>query len=89
MTTDEAPDPEIRFSPLSRTVAVNGVAVRVDIYEDLNGGWLLEVIDGENTSPVWDDSFETDSAALDEALRALREESVEFWTPGSGTDRPN
>ena len=44
------------------------MTVRVDIYEDFDGGWLVEVVDSENASHVWDDPFETDKAALDEAL---------------------
>ena len=68
---------------------MNGETVRVDIYEDFYGAWVLEVVDSANTSHVWDVHFETDGAALDEALRALREESMEFWIPDSGAERPN
>ena len=55
---------EVKMSPLSQTISSEGKTVQVDIYEDGNGGWILEVIDEFNNSTVWDDSFETDSAAL-------------------------
>ena len=73
-------------SPLSQSVTRNGVEVRVEIYGDLQGGWILEIVDAENTSHVWDEPFETDQQALNEALRALEEEPLEFL--GRSADRP-
>jgi hypothetical protein len=71
-------EPDFIESPLSQSVTRNGVTVRVDIYGDSNDRWILEIVDAENTSHVWDEHFETDQQALDEALRALDEESLEF-----------
>jgi hypothetical protein len=67
-------------------VTRNGVEVRVEIYGDSQGGWILEVVDAENTSHMWDERFETDQQALTEALRALDEEPLEFL--GRAADRP-
>lgn len=71
-------DPDFIESPLSQHVTRNGVTVRVDIYGDSDNRWILEIVDAENTSHVWDEHFETDQQALDEALRALDEEPLEF-----------
>ena len=71
-------EPDFIESPLSQHVTRNGVTVRVDIYGDSDNRWILEIVDAENTSHVWDEHFETDQQALDEALRALDEESLEF-----------
>jgi hypothetical protein len=79
-------EPEFIESPLSQSVSRNGVAVRVEIYGDAEGGWILEIVDAENTSHVWDEHFETDQQALTEALRALDEEPLEFL--GRAADRP-
>ena len=38
--------------------------------------WSLEVVDETGTSIVWDDLFPTDQAALDEALKTIREEGI-------------
>lgn len=65
-------------SPLSRSVTRNGVTVRVDIYGDSENRWILEIVDVENTSHVWDEHFETDQQALEETLWALEEEPLEF-----------
>jgi hypothetical protein len=79
-------EPDFVESPLSQSVTRNGVAVRVEIYGDSQGGWILEIVDAENASHVWDDHFETDQLALIEALRALDEEPLEFF--GRAADRP-
>lgn len=87
----ESPDvegPDVIESPLSQRVTRNGVTVRVDIYGDSNDRWILEIVDAENTSHLWDDHFETDQQALDEALRALEEEPLEFFGR-TAQQRPN
>ena len=78
-------EPEIIESPLSQSVTRIGVTVEVEIYGDSEGRWILEIVDAENTSHVWDDPFETDQQALTEALRALDEEPLEFL--GRSADR--
>jgi hypothetical protein len=83
---DDGHEPDFIESPLSRSVTRNGVTVRVEIYGDSQGGWILEIVDAENASHVWDAHFETDQLALTEALRALDEEPLEFL--GRAADRP-
>lgn len=78
---DELPPVE---SPLSQRLTRNAITVQVDIYSDGNGKWILEVVDEEQTSHVWDDPFETDHEALAEAIRALEEEPTEFFAPPAG-----
>lgn len=82
---NEDQEPDFIESPLCQTVTRNGVTVRVDIYGDSDGAWILEIVDAENTSHVWDEHFETDQQALAEALRALDEEPLEFL---GSADRP-
>jgi hypothetical protein len=83
---DDDNEPDFIESPLSQSVTRNGVTVRVEIYGDSQGGWILEIVDAENASHVWDEHFETDQLALTEALRALDEEPLEFLSRAS--DRP-
>ena len=84
--TADDDEPDFIESPLSQHVTRNGVTVRVDIYGDSNDRWILEIVDAENTSHVWDEHFETDQQALDEALRALDEEPLEFL--GRSAEQP-
>ncbi|MDP3796270.1 MAG: hypothetical protein Q8R06_03860 [Polaromonas sp.] len=83
---EDSQEPEFIESALSQNVTRNGVSVRVEIYGDSDGRWILEVVDAEKASHVWDEPFETDQQALAEALRALDEETLEFW--GATADRP-
>lgn len=67
---------EVRMSPLCQSVTRDGRTVQLDIYEDGEGGWLLEVVDEYNNSTVWDDPFETDQEALNEALDTIEKEGI-------------
>ncbi|WP_444929695.1 hypothetical protein ACJJIF_18170 [Microbulbifer sp. SSSA002] len=63
-------------SELSQIYREGEVSVQIDIYEDGEGGWLLEIVDEHNNSTVWEDAFDSEQEALDEALDALREEGI-------------
>jgi uncharacterized protein len=55
----------------------DGTKIQIDIYrgED-ESGWVLEVIDEENTSTVWDDPFDTDQEALNEVMEVIEREGI-------------
>lgn|SRR3990170_83086 len=74
MTKDEQTP---KLSPLAQSVTRDGKTVRVDIYEDGEVGWLLEVVDEYWNSTVWDEPFASDRAALDEALKTIDEDGIE------------
>jgi len=71
-------DPKVIQSALSR----NGTEVRIYIYRLETTDWSLEVVDETGTSTVWDDLFPTDQAALDEALKTIREEGIGTFLSG-------
>lgn len=64
-------------SPLAQSVMRDGKIVHVEIYEDGEGGWLLEVVDEHENSTVWNEPFQSDQDALDEALKTIDEEGIE------------
>jgi hypothetical protein len=68
--------PAPKMSSLCQPVTRDGKTVQIDIYEDGEGGWLLEVIDEFNNSTCWDDPFNTEQDALDEALETIKEEGI-------------
>lgn len=68
--------PVPKMSTLCQSVTRDGKTVQIDIYEDGENGWILEVVDEFNNSTVWDDSFNTEQAALDEALKTINEEGI-------------
>jgi hypothetical protein len=69
-------DPKFIQSALSCTIREDGTEVRIDIYRLETTDWSLEMVDETGTSTVWDDLFPTDQAALDEALKTIREEGI-------------
>ena len=69
-------DPKIITSPFSGPFTEGDTTVDVQIYRLENTQWTLEVIDGEGTSTVWDDEFDTAAAAKAEFLRSVAEEGL-------------
>lgn len=74
MTNDEQSP---LHSTLTQYLTRDGKTVHIEIYEDGEGGWLLEVVDAHGNSTVWDDPFQSDRDALDEALRTIDEEGID------------
>ena len=65
------------LSELSQTVSRDGTFVEIEIYRLEDGdAWTLEVVDETNASTVWDNTYPTEQAALDEALRVINEEGI-------------
>jgi hypothetical protein len=69
-------DYEVKMSPLSQRKEIQGTAIDVQIYEDGDGGWLLEVVDEFGNSTVWDDPFVTDVEAMEELEKTIREDGI-------------
>jgi hypothetical protein len=71
-------DPEVESSPLSGNVTRDEITIRVEIHRlaESNEGWSLEVIDQENGSTVWDETFATDQEAFAEFYRKLETEGI-------------
>ncbi len=85
---DKDDDCEIELSPLCREETRDGVTVEIHIYRGpAEGGmWILEVVDEEDASTVWDELLETDQDALFEAMRAIEEEGIAtFLSPPDNT----
>ena len=76
-------DPEIVMSPLCQEISKDGTKIQVDIYRGENEvGWILEVIDEENTSTVWDDPFDTDQEALDTVMKVIEQDGIRILLEG-------
>ena len=76
-------------SPLECSVTRDGITVDICIYrgED-ETSWILEIVDQNQGSTVWDDRFATDQAALDEAMLAIEEEGLKsFVVPSTDASR--
>lgn len=73
-------EPNLITSGLSGHITEAGVSVELCIYrlED-SPEWSLEVVNEKGTSIVWDDQFETDTAAHGEFRRTVAEDGIESF----------
>lgn len=70
-------DPNIIHSGQSREITVDGHTLKIEIYRlEHESKWSLEVVDEDRNSTVWDDLFDTDKVAIDEALKTIKEEGL-------------
>ena len=74
---------ELIMSPLCQSITSEGIDVQIDIYADGDGGWILEVIDGDNNSIVWDEPFKSDKEALKEAVDTIKKEGISSLSKNS------
>ena len=68
---------EVKYSPLCQNIESDSKKVEVLIYEDGDGGWLLEVVDEHGNSTVWDDPFESDQKAWVEVMQCIKDEGID------------
>lgn len=85
------PDPNIVLSGLSQPITIDGQQIRIEIYQlESDPTWILELVNEAGTSIVWDDPYETDLQALDEAIGAITDEGLAlFAEPGNVVEFPN
>ena len=69
-------EPDLIYSKHFQMVSRDGNTVRVEIYSSGKNDWILEVVDKESNSTVWDDPFPTDDEAFQEFERTLEEEGI-------------
>ena len=79
-------EPKLIISELSQELSSGGRTIKVEIYRLENDDqWTLEIEDEFNNSTVWDETFETESAALTEAKKSILSEGVKtFIGPHDG-----
>jgi len=65
------------ISQLSRECEIDGHTVKVEIYGSGKKDWILEVLDADGNSTVWDSKFETDGLAFQEFQRTIEEEGID------------
>jgi hypothetical protein len=70
-------DPVPKMSSLCQSLTRDDHTVEIEIYQGDPGKWILEVVDENGNSTVWDDQFDTDQQALDEVHKTVTEEGIE------------
>lgn len=79
---------EVKISHLCQEISSGGKTIQVDIYEDDEGGWLLETVDEYGNSTVWNDTFKTDATALTEVKKTILSKGINALIgPQDGKDK--
>jgi hypothetical protein len=82
-------EPNLIISRKSRRIVEDGVPFKIDIYKLEGGdGWTLEVVTQDGTSIVWDDLFDDDTAAFEEAVTTIRSEGAVVFSNGGSNVVP-
>ncbi|WP_075881856.1 hypothetical protein [Vreelandella massiliensis] len=70
-------EPDLVDSPFNQTLEIEDNVLQINIYRlETEASWTLEIVNESGTSFVWDESFETDDQALNEAKHSVDEEGV-------------
>jgi hypothetical protein len=76
-------EPNIVTSGKSQSVLVDGLSFRIEIYRlETDSAWILEVVDPDNTSHVWDEQFASDRDARDAAIQAIESQGAVAFMRG-------
>jgi hypothetical protein len=77
-------EPNLVTSGKSRTIDIDGYPFSVEIIR-LEGdkAWVLEVVDYEGNSHVWEEQFLSDAEALGTAIQAIETEGAVAFMRGN------
>ena len=68
---------KIITSRLSRKFTRDGITIEILIYRlESDPAWQLEIVNAEGRSTVWEDLFETEQDALNEAFQTIASEGI-------------
>ena len=77
MTDD--PLAELIRSDLETTHSQGRYSVSIQIYRATDSNWTLEIVAADGHSTVWEDPFDSEDAALGEAILAIRDEGIQSF----------
>ena len=66
-------------SDITKEIEKDGFKVTIEVYKGDQGGWILEIVDEEWNSTVWDDLFPSAKEALDAGIKTIEEEGIQAF----------
>lgn len=82
-------EPNLIISSASRQIVEEGIPFKVDIYKlESDDGWSLEVVTADGTSIVWEDVFQDEQVAFEEAVASIRSEGAIAFENGNSNVIP-
>ena len=77
ITDDQCSD--LIRSDLETTHSQGSYSVSIQIYRATDSNWTLEIVAADGHSTVWEDPFDSEDAALGEAILAIRDEGIQSF----------
>jgi hypothetical protein len=68
------PEPEI-----SKEIEKNGLKVKIEVCKGDNDDWILEIVDEQWHSTVWDEVFSNAEEALKAGISAIEKEGIKAF----------
>ena len=75
----ENSDQDLIHSDLETSHSQGSYSVSIQIYRSTDTDWTLEVVAADGNSTVWEDPFDSEDAALGEAILAIRDEGIQSF----------
>jgi hypothetical protein len=66
-------------SDIKKEIEKDGFKVTIEVYKGDEGGWILEIVDEQWNSAVWDEIFPSANEALDAGIKAIEEEGIQSF----------
>ncbi len=72
---------QLRTADLTKSTEItrDGKTVRIDVYPDGEGAWVLEIVDQDWNSSVWDETFSTAEEAMRTGVEAIEKEGIDTF----------
>ena len=68
---------------ITKEIEKDGLKVTIEVYEGEESGWILEIVDEQWNSTIWDDLFPNAKEALNEGIKAIEEEGIQSFIGNS------
>ena len=66
-------------SEISKEIERNGLKVKIEVYRGDNDDWILEIVDEQWNSTIWDEAFSNAEEALKTGISAIEEEGIKAF----------
>ncbi len=63
----------------STEITRDGKTVRIDVYPDGEGAWILEIVDQDWNSTAWEETFATAEEAMRIGVEAIEKEGIDAF----------
>ena len=66
-------------SEISKEIERNGLKVKIEVYRGGNDDWILEIVDEQWNSTIWDEGFSNAEEALKTGISAIEKEGIKTF----------